>query len=148
MKRQGFAIEEVDAAKLGKKDIHVKKLTLSPFYWGFDIGMNMPAEDVYKMLKIVDKHADDLAKLDGDFAQIAGGNLAAFQVKALGANVGPRPHSPRSRKVPEGKGQVGHEVGLQSRHDVMRASERNEKLRRVRRCARLSFKFIRNMGLT
>lgn len=83
LKAKGFALEEVDAAKLGKKDIHVKKLTLSPFYWGFDIGMNMSTEDVYKMLTIIDKNADNLTKLDGDFAQIAGGKLADFQVKAL-----------------------------------------------------------------
>jgi TRAP transporter TAXI family solute receptor len=83
LKAKGFALEEVDAAKLGKKDIHVPKLTLSPFYWGFDIGMNMSTDDVYKMLTIIDKNADNLAKLDGDFAQIAGGKLADFQVKAL-----------------------------------------------------------------
>ncbi len=40
--------------------------------------MNMSTDDVYKMLTIVDKNADNLAKLDGDFAQIAGGKLAAF----------------------------------------------------------------------
>ena len=83
LKAKNFAIEEVDASKISKNDIHVKKLTLLPFYWGFDIGMNMPADDVYKMLTIVDKNADNLAKLDGDFAQIAGGKLAAFQKSAL-----------------------------------------------------------------
>jgi TRAP transporter TAXI family solute receptor len=83
LKKKGFAIEEADAATISKKDIHVKKLTLSPFYWGFDIGMNMSAADVYKMLTIVDKNADNLAKLDGDFAQIAGGKFADFQVKAM-----------------------------------------------------------------
>jgi len=83
LKTKGFALEEVEASKISKNDIHVKKLTLSPFYWGFDIGMNMSTEDVYKMLTIVDKHADELAKLDGDFAQISGGKLAEFQTKAL-----------------------------------------------------------------
>jgi TRAP-type uncharacterized transport system substrate-binding protein len=83
LKAKGIATEDVDAAKLGKNDIHVQKLMLSPFYWGFDIGLNMPADDVYKMLTIVDKHSDELAKLDGDFEQIAHGRLADFQVKAL-----------------------------------------------------------------
>ena len=41
--------------------------------------MNMSTADVYKMLTIIDKNADNLAKLDGDFKQIAGGKLAAFQ---------------------------------------------------------------------
>ena len=45
--------------------------------------MNMSTDDVYKMLTIIDKHSDDLAKLDGDFEQIAHGRLAEFQVKAL-----------------------------------------------------------------
>jgi TRAP-type uncharacterized transport system substrate-binding protein len=83
LKAKGFAIKEVDSKTISKNDIHVQKLTLLPFYWGFDIGMNMSTEDVYKMLTIVDKNADNLAKLDGDFAEIAGGKLAAFQKAAL-----------------------------------------------------------------
>ena len=83
LKAKGIAVGEVDAAKISKNDIHVKKLTLLPFYWGFDIGMNMSTEDVYKMLTIIDKNADNLAKLDGDFAQIAGGKLAEFQSQAM-----------------------------------------------------------------
>jgi TRAP-type uncharacterized transport system substrate-binding protein len=83
LKKKGVAINQVDAKTISKNDIHVSKLTLLPFYWGFDIGMNMPADDVYKMLTIVDKHADELAKLDGDFAQIAHGQLAAFNKKAI-----------------------------------------------------------------
>jgi uncharacterized protein len=83
LKAKGIAMEDVDASKISKNDIHVKKLMLSPFYWGFDIGMNMSTDDVYKMLTIIDKNADNLAKLDGDFNQIAGGKLADFQVLAL-----------------------------------------------------------------
>jgi uncharacterized protein len=86
LKAKGFAIEEIDSATISKNrtnTIHVKKLTLLPFYWGFDIGMNMSTDDVYKMLTIIDKNSDNLAKLDGDFAEIAGGKLAAFQKAAL-----------------------------------------------------------------
>lgn len=83
LKAKGFAINEADAKAISRNDIHVNKLTLLPFYWGFDIGMNMSADDVYKMLTIVDKNADNLAKLDGDFAQIAHGQFAAFQKRAL-----------------------------------------------------------------
>ena len=83
LKAKGVATEDVDASKISKNDIHVKKLMLSPFYWGFDIGMNMSTDEVYKMLTIIDKNADQLAKLDGDFEQIAHGQLAEFQTKAL-----------------------------------------------------------------
>jgi len=83
LKAKGVATEDIDASKISKNDIHVQKLMLSPFYWGFDIGMNMSTDEVYKMLTIVDKNADQLAKLDGDFEQIAHGRLAEFQTKAL-----------------------------------------------------------------
>ena len=83
LKAKGFAVYDADATKISKHDIHVKTLTLLPFYWGFDIGMNMPTDDVYKMLTIIDKHANDLTLQDTDFAQIAGGKLAAFQKSAL-----------------------------------------------------------------
>jgi len=105
LKAKGFALEEIDAAKLGKKDIHVKKLTLSPFYWGFDVGMNMSTEDVYKMLTIIDKNADNLTKLDGDFAQIAGGKLAAFQKRALEQTWDLVPIHPGLAKFQKEKGQ-------------------------------------------
>jgi TRAP transporter TAXI family solute receptor len=85
LKAQGFAVRQVDTKVLSKSDshLHAAKMTLLPFYWGFDIGMNMPADDVYKMLTIVDKHADELAKQVPDFGQIAGGKFAAFQKEAL-----------------------------------------------------------------
>ena len=83
LEKAGFAIEHADAKAINRNDIHVAKLTLLPFFWGFDIGMNMSADDVYKMLTIIDKNADQLAKLDGDFAQIAHGQFAAFNKRAL-----------------------------------------------------------------
>ena len=83
LKAQGFAVREVDSKILSHNDIHVAKLTLLPFYWGFDIGMNMPADDVYKMLTIVDKNADALAQQVPDLGQVAHGKLAEFQTEAL-----------------------------------------------------------------
>ena len=83
VKAKGFAIKDVDAKTISRNDIHVKHLTLLPFYWGFDIGMNMSSDDVYKMLTIIDKHSDELAKQDGDFMEIAHGKFAAFQKQAL-----------------------------------------------------------------
>ena len=75
----------MDPANFHKKDVHVKKVTLLPFYWGFDVGLNVPEADVYKMLTIIDKHSDELAKLDPSFRQIGGGHMAAFQKQALEA---------------------------------------------------------------
>ena len=83
LKAKGFAVREVDSKIISHNDIHVAKLTLLPFYWGFDIGMNMPADDVYKMLTIVDKNADALAQQVPDLHQVAQGKLAEFQTQAL-----------------------------------------------------------------
>lgn len=81
LKKKRYGTEEVPAASFGRKD--AANITLLPFYWGFDIGMNMPADDVYAMLKVIEKHADELGKQDASFAQIAGGKMAEFQKKAL-----------------------------------------------------------------
>lgn len=81
LKKAGFAIEEVDPANFHKKQDG--KVALLPFYWGFDVGLNVSTDEMYKMLTIIEQHADELAKLDPSFKQIGGGQMAAFQKKAL-----------------------------------------------------------------
>jgi len=83
LKAKGYVIEHVPAAHFGKQDHHVKTITLLPFYWGFDVGLNVPENEMYKMLKVIEAHADDMAKQDSGFKQIAGGHFAEFQHKAL-----------------------------------------------------------------
>jgi uncharacterized protein len=83
LKAKHFGITEVDAANFKKKDIYVKKVTLLPLFWGFDVGLDVPAADVYQMLTIIEKHADELGKLDPSFRQIAGGKMVEFQKRAL-----------------------------------------------------------------
>ncbi len=70
LKKGGFAVTEVKPAAF-KKDVHADKVTLLPFYYGFHVGLEMPENDLYKMLTIIEKHAKELAKIDGSFAQIA-----------------------------------------------------------------------------
>lgn len=83
LKANDYGIGEVDPANFHKKEIYVKKVTLLPFYWGFDLGLNVPEADMYKMLTIIDKNSDELAKLDPSFRQIGGGHTADFQKQAL-----------------------------------------------------------------
>ncbi len=78
-----FDIEQVPPANFHKKEDYVKTITLLPFFWGFDVGLNVPEADLYKMLTIIEKNADELAKLDPSFRQIGGGNFAKFQARAL-----------------------------------------------------------------
>jgi TRAP-type uncharacterized transport system substrate-binding protein len=104
LKAKGFAVEEVDPANFHKKEIYVKKVTLLPFYWGFDLGMNVSADDMFKMLTIIDKHADELAKLDPSFEQIGGDNMAKFQKQALESTADLVPIHPGLAKFLQAKG--------------------------------------------
>jgi uncharacterized protein len=83
LKAAGFGIVEVDPANFHKKELYVKKVTLLPFYWGFDLGHIVSADEMYKILTVIEAHADELAKLDPSFRQISGGQMAAFQKQAL-----------------------------------------------------------------
>ena len=83
LKAAGFTIEQVDPANFHKKELYVKKVTLLPFYWGFDLGRVVSADEMYKMLTVIEAHADELAKLDPSFRQIGGGHMAAFEKQAL-----------------------------------------------------------------
>lgn len=82
LKAAGFATEEVDPAHFHKKQ-DVKKVTLLPFYWGFDLGLSVSTDEMYKMLTVIEQHADELAKADPSYKQIGGGKMAAFQKQAL-----------------------------------------------------------------
>ena len=70
LKRAGFATTEVPAAAF-KKDVHTDKVLLLPFYYGFHVGLEVPEDDMYRMLVVIEKNAAELAKADAGFAQIA-----------------------------------------------------------------------------
>ena len=83
LKAAGFTIKEIDPSNFHKKDVYVGKVTLLPFYWGFDLGHVVSADEMYRMLTVIEQHADELAKLDPSFRQISGGRMAAFEKQAL-----------------------------------------------------------------
>ncbi len=122
LKAAGFASEQVDPTNFHKKEAYVKKITLLPFYWGFDIGMNMSTDEMYKMLTIIEQHADELAKSDPSFKQIGGGKMAEFQKMALGIDLQSCADPSRPRQVPEGEEPVGQQVRFPRRQgDDVRA---------------------------
>ena len=61
-----------------KRNVHADKVVLLPFYYGFHVGLEVPEDDVYRMLTIIEKNVGELAKADSSFAQIAK-NMAGFQ---------------------------------------------------------------------
>jgi TRAP-type uncharacterized transport system substrate-binding protein len=53
-----------------------------PFYFGYHHGLNFPAEDVYRALKVFEAAASDLTRLDAGFGPLAA-DFAGFQVKGI-----------------------------------------------------------------
>jgi uncharacterized protein len=70
LKKTGFAAIEVKP-EVFKKDVHADRVVLLPFYYGFHVGLEVPEQDLYRMLTVIEKNAAQLAKTDASFAQIA-----------------------------------------------------------------------------
>ena len=78
----GFAPEKINMKKAYTRDLGVDELYGVPFYFGYHHGLNFPAEDVYRALKVFEAAASDLTKLDPGFGPLAA-DFAGFQVKGI-----------------------------------------------------------------
>ena len=83
LKKAGFAILE-QKPQVFNRDVHNDKVILLPFYYGFHVGLEVPEEDVYQMLKVVEKNVAELAKADKSYSQIAK-DMAGFQKRGVTA---------------------------------------------------------------
>jgi TRAP transporter TAXI family solute receptor len=81
LKKKGLSYVEVSPSVF-KRNVHVDKVIELPFYYGFDVGNNVPADDVYRMLTVIEKYKDELAKVDPTFAQIAK-DMKGFQKRGV-----------------------------------------------------------------
>jgi hypothetical protein len=81
IKKKGLAVVEVNP-KVFNRDTHTDKVIEMPFFYGFDVGLEVSEDDVYKMLTILQKNAADLAKIDPTFAQIAA-DMKGFQKRGV-----------------------------------------------------------------
>jgi TRAP-type uncharacterized transport system substrate-binding protein len=80
---KGLAITEVKP-KVFNRDTHTDKVIEMPFYYGFDVGLEVPEADVYKMLTIIEKNGADLAKIDPTFSQVSDPKkMAEFQKRGV-----------------------------------------------------------------
>jgi len=104
LRAAGFAVEQVPASNFHKQNVYVDKVTLLPFYWGFDLGPVVSADEMYKILTVIEKHADEVAKGDASFRQISGGRMAAFEKQALEATWNLVPIHPGLAKYLKAKG--------------------------------------------
>jgi TRAP-type uncharacterized transport system substrate-binding protein len=81
LKKKGFAIAEV-SPKAFNRDVHGDKVIELPFFYGFDVGLEISEADAYKILTVVEKHVAELAKVDPTFNQI-GKDMKGFQVRGV-----------------------------------------------------------------
>jgi TRAP transporter TAXI family solute receptor len=102
LKKAGFAVIELKP-EVFKRDVHADKVVLLPFYYGFHVGLEVPADDVYQMLKVVEKNASDLAKADSSFAQVAK-DMTGFQRRGVESAVNLVPVHPGLAKYMREKG--------------------------------------------
>jgi TRAP transporter TAXI family solute receptor len=83
MKKKGLSVAEVKP-KVFNRDTHTDTVVEMPFYYGFDVGLEVPEADVYKMLTIIEKNGGDLAKIDPTFSQVSDPTkMAEFQKRGV-----------------------------------------------------------------
>jgi TRAP-type uncharacterized transport system substrate-binding protein len=73
-------------AEVFQEESGAEKAILLPFYYGFHVGLEVPEEDVYRMLQIIEENAAELAQADAGFAQIAE-DMAGMQVRGVESSV-------------------------------------------------------------
>jgi uncharacterized protein len=102
LKKAGFAVIELKP-DVFKRDVHADKVVLLPFYYGFHVGLEVPEEDVYQMLKVVEKNLPALVKSDPAYAQIAK-DMPGFQRRGVEAAASLVPIHPGLAKYMREKG--------------------------------------------
>jgi hypothetical protein len=102
-KKMGFSVVEV-SPKIFNRDVHADKVVELPFYYSFNVGLDVPEADVYEMLNIIEKHAAELASTDPTFAQIAK-DMKGFQKRGVQSSV-------------DLEGRVGSGMGFQDREEI------------------------------
>jgi len=102
LRKAGFAVLE-QKPQVFNRDIHADKAILFPFYYGFHVGLEVPEDDVYQMLKVIEKNVGDLTKADKSYSQIEK-NMADFQRRGVMASVDFVPIHPGLAKYMREKG--------------------------------------------
>ena len=107
LKKAGFSFVNVKPSAF-RRDVHADTVQLSPFFYGFHVGLEIPENDVYRMLTVIEKNVEELAKADGSFAQVKAG-MAEMQRRGVASSIDFVPVHPglakymRERKVWDAK---------------------------------------------
>ena len=71
LKKAGFRVTNVDPTVFGKKDAKGPKAVMLPFYYGLHLGTDVSEDELYNILKVIEKDVQELAKADKAFKQVA-----------------------------------------------------------------------------
>ncbi|WP_025771686.1 TAXI family TRAP transporter solute-binding subunit [Thioalkalivibrio sp. HK1] len=66
----GIAMVSVETSAFDKKKDYAKSAMMLPFFYGLHLGMDVPEEDMYGILRTVEANIDDIAASDKAFRQI------------------------------------------------------------------------------
>jgi TRAP-type uncharacterized transport system substrate-binding protein len=102
LRKAGFTVIEVKP-EVFKRDVHADKVVLLPFYYGFHVGLEVPENDLYRMLTVIEKNLPDLVKSDPAYSQIAS-NMAEFQRRGVMSSADLVPIHPGLAKYMREKG--------------------------------------------
>ena len=72
--------------KVFNRDIHADNVVELPFYYSFNVGLDVPEADIYEILNIIERHGAELAATDPTFAQIAK-DMKGFQKRGVESSV-------------------------------------------------------------
>ena len=70
LRKAGFKVVELDPAVFGKKKTYVDKVVMLPFFYGLHLGLEVPEDDLYRILTIIEANAAELAQVDKGFKQV------------------------------------------------------------------------------
>jgi uncharacterized protein len=85
LRASGLDVVEVDG-DVFRGDVGTDKVMLVPFFYGFHVGLEVPAVDVFRMLTTIEAHAEELARSDSAFRQIAE-DMVEIQRRGVAASV-------------------------------------------------------------
>ncbi|MBI1997133.1 MAG: immunogenic protein [Deltaproteobacteria bacterium] len=102
IKAAGLAVVEVDPKHAFSKDVGVKSAVGVPILFGYNVGLNISEDIVYKMLAAFYKNRESLAKSDPGFTPMAK-DFVGMQVQGINANPDVAVHPGTARFLKEHK---------------------------------------------
>ena len=86
LEKAGMRVAELNTSVFGKKKTHVDTVKLLPFYYGLHLGLEVPEDDLYNILKVIEANAAELAQVDKGFKQIAT-DMPGMQVRGVESSI-------------------------------------------------------------